>query len=91
MKRLEDLSRSWIRPYRPTTGMPGRSSYDISKDGETSGRVGDENTVQLVADYAERAPNPEGGRLASYLAAIEVTAELVHETFDLPWDYARTG
>ena len=56
--------------------------------------AGRDNWTQWRECYADRerryceqaAGNPVAGRMAPYLALIELTAELVHHTIPLPWD-----
>ena len=46
------------------------------------------NRDEQVEAYAAQALSAEAGRLAQYVAAIEVTARLVHAALDLPWAYS---
>jgi putative DNA primase/helicase len=41
----------------------------------------------LVERYAGEARNAEAGRLAQYAALISMTARLVHEALELPWEF----
>jgi putative DNA primase/helicase len=42
---------------------------------------------QRVEAYAAQATSAEAGRLAQYVAAVDVAARLVHEALRLPWAY----
>jgi hypothetical protein len=43
---------------------------------------------ELVTSYSSAAPEHQfGSRMATYFAAITLTAQLVHEALDLPWSF----